>query len=282
MSIVKGYVLPGLPHLYLAADANPGWLKVRQAMERVRGEIEASDADVLVIYSTYWPSVIGHQIQANPNIEWVHVDEEFHALGSIPYKMKVDAQVAEAYLRTAGDLGLHARTINYRGFPVDTGSIVVNKIVNPDNRIPCVIVSSNIYADRKETLSLGRAAREAVEKCGKNAVGIVVSSLSGRLHETKIDPQDDRIYSAADHESNIRLLDLIKSGRFENSESDVNGPSKSFWWMSAFLGSNGIFAGEVLAYEPVYGTGAAVLGLTPAVGAVRTLDFQPPEMGDRI
>ena len=99
-NVIKGYVLPGLPHLVLTPDANPGWKKVRLAMDKVREQIANSGADVLLIYSTYWPSVIGHQIQADPSPEWVHVDEQFHALGSIPYKFKIDSELAHEYVTT--------------------------------------------------------------------------------------------------------------------------------------------------------------------------------------
>ena len=42
-AVVKGYILPGVPHILLAADKNPGWKKVRQAMDEVKAEIAALD-----------------------------------------------------------------------------------------------------------------------------------------------------------------------------------------------------------------------------------------------
>jgi 2-aminophenol/2-amino-5-chlorophenol 1,6-dioxygenase alpha subunit len=275
MSVVKSYVLPGLPHLILAGDANPGWLRIRQAMDKVKGEIEASGADVLVIYSMYWPSVIGHQIQARSEIEASHVDEEFHSLGTIPYQMKVDTALANAYLKIAGEHGLYARTIDYHGFPVDTGSIVVNKIVNPTNRIPCIIVSSNIYSDQRETALLGQAAREAVASLSKKAVGVVITPLSNHLHEGKVEPKEDRIFSPADEEQNQKLLQQVKAGRFEIPSTGAI--AKPLWWMSGFLGLKTGLTADVLAYEPVYGTGAAVMGLQPGLGIGRGLDFEEPD-----
>ncbi len=284
MSVIKGYVLPGLPHLYLSPDANAGWRRVRESMERVRAEIENSGADVLMIYSTYWPSVIGHQIQANPEPEWVHVDDDFHNLGSISYKFKVDTQVAEAFLHSARERHLQARLINYHGFPIDTGSVVVNKIVNPDNKIPCVIVSSNVYADRAETLVLGKAARDAVEKTGKKAIGIIITSLSNRLHERRVDPKNDHIHSLKDQEWNLKFLEFLQAGRLEDvsqlsrqfhKEARVNKVAnyKPFWWLAAFMGQTNLYTGDILAYEPIYGSGAAVVGLTPAERAARDLEF---------
>lgn len=281
---IKGYVLPGLPHLLLTPSANPGWLKVRQAMDQVADQIENSKADVLLIYSTYWPSVIGHQIQANPEPEWVHVDDEFHALGSIPYKLRIDSGLAEEYVRAAIARKLSARTINYHGFPIDTGSLVVSKIVNPKNRIPAVIVSSNVYADRAETLVLGKAAVDALEKQGKKAIAIAVTSLSNRLHDHWINPKDDKINSLKDHEWNLKFLEFLEAGRLEDvaqlsrqfhKEARVHKVAnyKPFWWLAAVMGQTNLYAGEVLEYQPIFGSGAAVVGLTPAARAARDLEF---------
>jgi 2-aminophenol/2-amino-5-chlorophenol 1,6-dioxygenase subunit alpha len=282
--VLKGYLLPGLPHILLAPDKNPGWKKVRQAFDKVRAEIEELKPDILVIYSTYWPSVIGHQVQAYPNPEWVHVDEEFHELGSIPYKMKVDAEFAKTYVEKAKARGLHARTVAYKGFPIDTGAVVVSKLVNPDAKIPCVIVSSNVYSDRAETLVLGKAARDAVEASGKKAVAIVVSSLSNRLHTEWIDPKDDKISSLKDQEWNSKFLEFFKDGKLEDisqlsrqfhKEARVSKVAnfKPFWWLASFMGQNNLYAGDVIEYQPIYGTGAAVVGLTPSLRAARDLEF---------
>lgn len=280
----KAFLLPGVPHILLAADKNPGWLKVRQAFDKVRAEIEALNPDILLIYSTYWPSVIGHQIQADPNPEWVHVDDEFHELGSIPYKLRIDAEFAEIYKSKCQKRGLHARTINYRGFPIDTGSVVCLKLVNPQNKFPAVIVSSNVYADRAETLVLGKAARDAVEESGKTAVAIIVSSLSNRLHTEKINPQDDHIHSLKDQEWNKKFLEFLEAGRLEDvsqlsrqfhREARINKVAnfKPFWWLAAVMGQNNLYTGHIMEYQPIYGSGAAVVGLTPSEKAARDLEF---------
>lgn len=282
--VLKGFVLPGLPHLVLAPDANPGWKKVRQAMDKVRQQIEELNPDVLMIYSTYWPSIIGHQMQARPELEWVHVDDEFHALGSIPYKMKMDTELAHAYVETAKDRKLQARAIDYHGFPIDTGSVVVSKLVNPNNKFKSVIVSSNVYSDRAETIVLGKAADDALVKQGKKAVAIVVSSLSNRIHEKAVDPKDDKIHSLKDQEWNQKFLEFLGEGRLEDvsqlsrqfhKEARVHKVAnfKPFWWLSALMGPTNLYAGEVLAYEPIYGSGAAVVGLTPSNKAARDLEF---------
>jgi 2-aminophenol/2-amino-5-chlorophenol 1,6-dioxygenase subunit alpha len=282
--IRKGFLLPGLPHILLAAEKNPGWKRVREAFKTVREEIEAINPDILLIYSTYWPSVIGHQVQAFPNPEFTHVDDEFHELGSIPYKMKIDADFAKVYVEKAKARGLESRTVAFKGFPIDTGSVVVSKLINFDNKWPAIIVSSNVYSDRAETLVLGKACRDAIEATGKTAVAIIVSSLSNRLHTEWIEPKDDRISSLKDQEWNLKFLEFLQEGRLEDAsqlsrqfhkEARVNKVAnfKPFWWLASLMGQNNLFKGHVYEYQPIYGSGAAVVGLTPSTKAARDLEF---------
>ena len=93
--IKLGALVPGLPHPLLCPEKNEGWQTIRNGFDKAKKEIEESDADLLIIYSTYWPSVLGHQIQAMPEPVWTHVDEEFHELGSMEYKFRIDAAFAE-------------------------------------------------------------------------------------------------------------------------------------------------------------------------------------------
>jgi 2-aminophenol/2-amino-5-chlorophenol 1,6-dioxygenase subunit alpha len=89
--VVAGFIVPGMPHPLLCPERSPAWAALRRGYDRVRQAIEALDADLLVLYSTGWPSVIGHQLQADPAPVWTHVDPEWHDLGSIPYALRMDA-----------------------------------------------------------------------------------------------------------------------------------------------------------------------------------------------
>ena len=176
--IVMGLYVPPHPHPLLAPEQNEGWGRLREAYDTCRQRIEESDADLILIYSTTWPSIIGHQIQAQPNPVFTHVDADFHFLGSMPYEFRMDSEYAESFKDACEERGLQARTVSYDGFPIDTGSIVALKLLNPDNKIPACIVSSNVYSNRAEQIVLGKAARDAVAKLGKKVVVVVVASLS--------------------------------------------------------------------------------------------------------
>jgi reactive intermediate/imine deaminase len=270
--ITKVLIVPGLPQLLLAPEQSPGWNKLREAYELARKEIEASDADFILYYSTQWLSVLGYTFQADPSPEWVHVDHNFHELGSMPYKFRIDPSFAHAYAAEVKKDGHHSMLANYRGFPIDTGTIVAQKILNPDNRLPASMVSCNMYAEKNETLELGRAGLRALEKTGKKAVAVLVSGLSSRFFIKEIDPKSDRISSAKDDEWNRKICELLQDGRLEDVAQvardfgrEANGDMgfKGIWWLNGLCGETNDFRGKVLGYEAIWGTGNCVAVLEP-------------------
>ena len=60
---------------------------------------------------------------------------------------------------------------------------------------------------------------------------------------------------------------------------------KSLWFWSAVMGAHNRYRGEVLAYEALYGTGAAVVALAPTEGGVGLKEFDEDDVerwrGDR-
>ncbi len=291
---IRAYIVGTKPHPLLCPDENEGYQAIRNAMEQVRREIEESDAELLVIYSTKWLSILGHQMQADPKPEWTYVDPEWHALGSIPYSFRMDPDYAKAYVTAAEHRGLHARTVAYHGFPIDTGTVVALKLLNPDNRIPASVVSCNMYADRAETLVLGKAARDAVEAQGKKAIAIAVTQFSNRMHTEPIELKDDRISALKDDEWNRKMLEFLGEGRLEDvsqlarqffREANADQKLKAMWWLAAAMGQHNNYRGEVLAYAPVYGTGTGIVRLEPGTGGGKDLEFDEDDVevyrGDR-
>ena len=272
--IVESFVVPVHPHTVLAPEQNDGWNRLRQAYDEAAKIITDSGADLLIIYSTTWPSIIGHQLISDPNPEWVMVDHDFHELGSINYSFKIDAEFAELWNAENKARGLQSRCVNYQGFPIDVGSVVALTLLNPDNRIPAVIISSNVYADRSETTVLAKACRDIVKKTGRKAVAITAMSLSNRMFTEHIDPKDDKIHSLKDDEWNRKILEFLGEGRLEDVgqlsrtiqqqirvQKVVN--FKPMWWLSAMNENRNNLTGNVLAYEAVHGAGCAVVNLNP-------------------
>ncbi|MEY2987823.1 MAG: hypothetical protein RJB13_1344, partial [Pseudomonadota bacterium] len=284
---VAGFIVPGLPQPLLAPEQSVTTSRVAAAFSQLRKCLIELRPDVLVIYSTQWPSVLGHQIQTDPQPQGVHVDHEFHDLGTMEYSFPVHVPCADAIVEAGQERGLHMRRVNFKGFPIDTGSLVALGLLNPDNKIPCTLVSCNMYADRAETIVLGKAARDAVERKKLRAVAIASTALSNRLWTVPVKPQDDGVSSQKDDEWNRKLLEIMAEGRLEDvaqlarqfaKEAHADSKLKAIWWLSAALGSSNDFRGEVLAYEGLYGTGAAVVQLTPGGSSKGEQEFDEDDV----
>src|SRR5437660_9508830 len=168
---------------------------------------------------------------------------------------------------------MQAATVDYHGFPIDPGTVVALKLINPNNAIPASVVSCNIYAERDETRALGRAARTAIERYGKKTIVVVVTNLSNRYEVGEIEIANDHISSAKDDEWNRKILEMLGEGRLEDvaqvvrefaREANADMGFKAIWWLAALMGENNRYDGKVWDYQPVWGTGCAIVELTPA------------------
>jgi 2-aminophenol/2-amino-5-chlorophenol 1,6-dioxygenase alpha subunit len=270
--ILKAYIVPGQPHPLLAPEKSPGWASLRRSFEAVGREIEKSGAELLLVYSTQWFSVIGHLFQVDPQPKFTLVDQNWYELGEIPYEFRIDPEFGKLYCKIAKSRGMQASTVAYRGFPIDTGTVVALKLLNPNNAIPASIVSCNIYAERDETRALGLAGRAALDAYGKKAVVVCVTNFSNRYEVREIDPAHDRISSQKDDEWNRKLLEMLGEGRLEDvaqvardfaREANADMGFKAIWWLGSVMGEHNKYDGKVWDYQPVWGTGNAIVELTP-------------------
>jgi 2-aminophenol/2-amino-5-chlorophenol 1,6-dioxygenase subunit alpha len=270
--ILKAYIVPGQPHPLLAPEKNTGWASLRRTYEDVGKQIANSGAELLLVYSTQWFSVIGHLFQVDPNPKWTLVDPNWYEFGSIPYSFRIDPAFGKLYAKLCKERGMQAATVAYHGFPIDTGTVVALKLLNPDNAIPASVVSCNIYAEREETRALGVAGRAAIDAYGKKTIVVCVTNFSNRYEVTEIDPAKDRISSQKDDEWNRKLLEMLGEGRLEDvaqvardfaREANADMGFKAIWWLGAVMGEHNRYDGKVWDYQAVWGTGNAIVELTP-------------------
>ncbi len=271
------YIVPGHPHILLAQEKNQGWGKLHSAYDRVRQEIEESDAEMILYFSTQWLSVLGYMFQGDPNPNWHLVDPNFHELGTMHYSFKVDTEFSETYAECVKPLGHNTRVVNYEGFPIDTGTVVANKLLNPDNRLKVSMVSCNMYAEKEEMIRIGQAASQAIANSGKKVAVVLVSSFSNRYFVEDIDPKDDCISSKKDDEWNQKILEILASGQLEDVsqlardfslQANADMGFKGVWWLAGLTGCHNNFRGQVFEYQPVWGTGASLVGLYPTENIV--------------
>ncbi len=258
--------VPGLPHV-LQGEKSSHWATIERGYRQLADDLKAFQPEVIVLYSTQWLSVLGTSFQAHPHPKGVHVDENWYELGDLPFDFRSDVALAEQCAATAAQEGLPAKTVNFDEFPIDTGSIVAMRFLNPDGKIPVAIVSSCVYCDADASSRLGRAMRGTTDRLGRRAAFIACSQLSSRFFPEDIDPQADRLADAGDDQWNRKVLGLLESGKWSEvtavagqyaAQARADMRFNAFHWLAGVLGSEPR-RGRVLAYGPVWGTGAAVI-----------------------
>jgi 2-aminophenol/2-amino-5-chlorophenol 1,6-dioxygenase alpha subunit len=268
--IVKGYIMPGMPHVMLPAGSTSR-RELREACHVAGANAQEARPDVLVIFSTQWVSVLGHLVQARSNPTGLHVDENWYDLGNLPYDFRTDLELAHKTIDLGTAAGLQVRPVDYEGFPVDTGTLVALNFLNPRNEIPVVCLSCNIYSGREEELRLGQAAADAVRALGRRAVVVASTGLSGHYFTREITDDEDRIVSEEDDVENRKLLNLITTGKVTDAMDMVSDYAaktgadmqfKSYYWLMGAIGFGGVsrkISGKVLGYGSIWGSGAAVV-----------------------
>ena len=288
-SIVAGILAPHPPHLAYAENppqnepkAECGWETLRWAYERMRGDLEQRDFDVLVVLSPHWQTYIGNHFLGVPHFKSLSVDPVFPNLFRFHYDMKVDVELAEAIHDEAKAAGLITRMMRNPDFRVDYGTIVSCHMTRPDWDIPIVSISScrsssyySVEVMQEQALELGRATRAAIEKSGRRALLLASNSLSHRhfTEEPEV-PEDmthEHIYHHGQYLWDMRMIDLMRTGRtqeminlmpefIDQSASEADSGS-----LTRMMGAMGFpdYPGEIYGYGTIIGTGNAVVGWYP-------------------
>lgn len=266
---ITGVWVPGLPHI-LKPEINASYNTLHHAMVDVGQELKRRDVKRILYYSTQWISVLGQSVQARANPKGVHVDENWHQEApNLSYDFKVDTTLAAKMVADLSSAGFQTRSVDYEGFPIDTGTIIAESLLNP-TRIPSGMFSCCVYSDYAETIKLGAVLKKSLEAMDGNSAVVVVSGLSSRYFTTEIDLREDHIRTPEDDEANKKLLELMAQGAW----NDIDAMRAAYCKTTkadmglkalAFLEGMGIActaSGGKLAtkaYGSIYGTGAAVL-----------------------
>ncbi len=265
--IVAAAMIPGMPQL-LADDPAPSWKDLRVGVEQVGQRFQDVGVETVLLLSTQWFTVLGHQFQLDPNPRGKRTDENWYAYdyGRLSYDLRMDTELTEHWLSLTRDAGLQTRRTLYEGFPIDTGTVVASVLLDPGRRFTLAEVSCNLYAKVESLSTIGRTGVAAATAVGRRIGAVAVTGLSAGLTQRWISPNEDAIIDPAHDKWNRRVLDALVHGQLEEALSmreafAREAAADSQFRALAFLAGTGAVGGpaELLAYGPVWGTGAAVL-----------------------
>ncbi len=270
MSVLAAALVPGMPHL-LARDPAPSWAELAAATRKVGDRLRALDVETVLLLSTQWFTVLGHQVQCDARLRGTRTDENWYRYdyGQVVHDLAVDVELAHAWADAIDAAGMQARRTRYDGFPVDTGTVTASRLLDPDGAGRWAMVSCNLYADPSAMGEVAAAGVRAAD--GRRVAVVAVSGLSSGLIPRWISPSEDR-FADPDHDRwNRKVLDAIRAGSGVaelREEFSRAAQADSRFRAHAFLAGSGAVdgPGEVLAYGPVWGTGAAVVWWGPPTG----------------
>ncbi len=262
------YWVPGLPHV-LQPQLNDSYQKLHDGMLAIAADIAAQKIERLLYFSTGWISVLGQSVQLGQELRGRHTDENWHELADLEFDFAVDREFGLGLIGRFQQAGLPAHKIDYVGFPVDTGTLVADRLLNP-RRLPVSMVACHVYSDFPATERIAHIVREQIEASQRATAVVCVSGLSGRYFTSDIDPREDRISDAADDRWNHKLLAWLESGDYKTLEAQLPeyaAATKADMGLKAYAFAKGVYGGrwpghaKCLAYGGLYGTGAAVVQL---------------------
>ncbi len=266
MPIVSAFLVPSSPLPYVKPN-NPPWAKIAAGYRAARQTLATSKPEVLLVYSTQWIAVLDQLWQARPRVKGLHVDENWHEYDDLPYDLKIAAPLARACVSAATKAGVKSKAVNYDGFPVDTGTIVAAKFLDPDGTIPLLIASNNLYHDFRLTEKLGRIAAIQARRRYKRVAVVGIGNLSGTFFRDAIDIRKDKLAAPKYDRWNKKILDLMTRGEMKGlaaaipdfvAEGQADMGFKHYAWVLGALGGK-FSAATVHAYGPLYGAGGAVV-----------------------
>lgn len=259
--------VPGLPHL-LATDGAPSWRRLGDAVRRTGERLRAAGVQTVVMVSTQWFTVLGHQLQTEARLSGEHCDENWYRydFGRQRYDITVDTELALAWADAIDGHGLQARRTRYEGFPIDNGTITAMNLLDPSHEFELALVSCNLYAGVDAMHTLGAAAADTADRLGRPIGVVAVSGLSSGLIQRWISPAEDRIEDG-NETWDRRILDLVVDRKHDDvlelreqyaRDAQVDSQLRVFPFLDG-AGIGGLRSCELVEYGPVWGTGAAVV-----------------------
>lgn len=266
MAVVSAFLIPSSPLPYVQSD-NPPWGAMADAMHKAGVALAESKPDTIAIYSTQWLAVLDQLWQVRPNPTGLHVDENWHEYGELPFDMRTDVELTEAAIAATDSYGIRSKGVDYDQFPVDTGTIVGSNFLDPEKKFQSVVTANNLYHDWGTTENLGRVVREQADKLGRRIAIVGIGGLSGSFFRHVIDIADDHVANKAEDAWNKRILEMMERGDIAAlneacpdyaQQARAEMGFKHFAYILGGVGGN-FESATVHHYGPLYGCGGAVV-----------------------
>ncbi|MET0507909.1 MAG: 3,4-dihydroxyphenylacetate 2,3-dioxygenase [Burkholderiaceae bacterium] len=155
--------------------------------------------DTIVVFDTHWLVNSGYHINNAAHFEGIYTSNELpHFIRNLPYAYDGNPLLGRLMAETATAAGVHTRAHENTSLTLEYGTLVPMRYMNADRQFKVVSVSALCMVhDLRDSATLGRAVRQAIEERYDGTVAILASgSLSHRFAQNgRADEFKHRIWS---------------------------------------------------------------------------------------
>jgi len=180
--IIRTVVAPHVPRIGIEAKAPPFLKGVIGGLHSMGREIRTAKPDLFVILSAHFVSTFNWQVTMQAEHKGMCVAEEAPDLiPGVPYQRRGDPEFAEALVKEIQVVGVPVVRNDTPHYSWDYGTYVPLSYLDPEQKIPVVVLPSVLASSLDECFSVGMAVRNAAIATGRRAVFVASCSFSHKL-----------------------------------------------------------------------------------------------------
>ncbi len=180
--IIRAVVAPHVPRIGIEAKVPPFLKGVVSGLHSMGKEIRAAKPDLMVILSAHFVSTFNWQVTMQAEHKGMCVaDEAPDLIPGAPYQRRGDPEFAEALAKEIQIVGVPVVRNDTPHYTWDYGTYVPLHYLDPDQKIPVVVLPSVLAASLEECFSVGVAIRNAAQTSGRRTVVVASCAFSHKL-----------------------------------------------------------------------------------------------------
>jgi 3,4-dihydroxyphenylacetate 2,3-dioxygenase len=180
--VIRGVVAPHVPRIGIEAKAPPFLRGVIAGLHAMGKEVRAAKPDLIVLLSSHFVSTFNWQVTMQAEHKGMCLAEEAPDLiPGVPYHRKGDPEFAEALFKEIQVVAVPVVRNESPYYSWDYATYVPLNYLDPEQRIPVVVMPSVLAASLEECFSVGGAVRNAAVATGKKVVFVASCSFSHKL-----------------------------------------------------------------------------------------------------
>lgn len=210
-----------VPSMYLSEQPGPHHGSRAQAIaghQELSRRARERGVDTIVVLDTHWQVNSGYHINCGERFEGIYTSNELpHFIQDMAYDYQGNTALGELIAKYANEAGVKTRAHKMASLPLEYGTLVPNRYMNPDKHFKVVSVAGwCAWHSQEDSRTFGQALLKAIEASDNTVMVLASGSLSHRFHDNRdaeagIFEISREFYKQVD----LRVLQLWQEGQWD-------------------------------------------------------------------